>query len=151
VRRASRSRSTSLSGVLCLTDDPAAGVPLGATADGLLNRASDTTRLVDRVVQARLVERMPNASDRRGVLVRATPAGARCSSGSHRACRSTTSTSDATEAQTARNHAVQYLSIRYTERLAAVGAVTPVGARGGSPDALAEFHHRAYPGKRGWP
>lgn len=61
--------------VLCLTDDPAAGVPMGAIADGLLNRASDTTRLVDRLVQAGLVERMPNPSDRRGVLVRATPAG----------------------------------------------------------------------------
>jgi len=61
--------------VLCLTDDPAAGVPVGAIADGLLNRASDTTRLVDRLVQAGLVERMPNPSDRRGVLVRATPAG----------------------------------------------------------------------------
>jgi DNA-binding MarR family transcriptional regulator len=61
--------------VLCLTDDPAAGLPMGAIADGLLNRASDTTRLVDRLVQAGLVERMPNPTDRRGVLVRATPAG----------------------------------------------------------------------------
>ena len=61
--------------VLCLADDPAGGVPVGAIADGLLNRASDTTRLVDRLVQAGLVERMPNPSDRRGVLVRATPAG----------------------------------------------------------------------------
>src|SRR6185295_11517911 len=61
--------------VLCLTDHPAAGLPMGAIADGLLNRASDTTRLVDRLVQAGLVERMPNPTDRRGVLVRATPAG----------------------------------------------------------------------------
>src|SRR5262245_37134338 len=61
--------------VLCLTDDPAAGLPMGAIADGLLNRASDTTRLVDRLVQAGLVERMPNPTDRRGVLVRATAAG----------------------------------------------------------------------------
>jgi len=61
--------------VLCLSDDPAAGLPMGAIADGLLNRASDTTRLVDRMVAGGLVERMPNPSDRRGVLVRATPAG----------------------------------------------------------------------------
>jgi DNA-binding MarR family transcriptional regulator len=61
--------------VLCLTDDPGAGLPMGAIADGLLNRASDTTRLVDRLVKMGLVERMPNPADRRGVLVRATPAG----------------------------------------------------------------------------
>jgi DNA-binding MarR family transcriptional regulator len=61
--------------VLCLTDDPAAGLPMGAIADGLLNRASDATRLVDRLVKAELVERRPNPTDRRGVLVRATPAG----------------------------------------------------------------------------
>lgn len=61
--------------VLCLTDDPEAGLPMGAIADGLLNRASDTTRLVDRLVKDGLVERMPNPKDRRGVLVRATPAG----------------------------------------------------------------------------
>src|SRR5262245_21390930 len=61
--------------VLCLTDHPEAGLPMGAIADGLLNRASDTTRLVDRLVKAGLVERMPNPTDRRGVLVRATSAG----------------------------------------------------------------------------
>jgi DNA-binding MarR family transcriptional regulator len=61
--------------VLCLTDDPAGGLPMGAIADGLLNRASDTTRLIDRLVKGGLVERMPNPNDRRGVLVRATPAG----------------------------------------------------------------------------
>src|SRR5262245_23109975 len=52
--------------VLCLTDDPTAGLPMGAIADGLLNRSSDTTRLVDRLVQAGFVERMPNPADRRG-------------------------------------------------------------------------------------
>jgi hypothetical protein len=35
--------------VLCLSDAPEARLPIGAIADGLLNRASDTTRLVDRL------------------------------------------------------------------------------------------------------
>jgi len=61
--------------VLCLADEPEAGVPVGAVADGLLNRASDTTRLVDRLERAGLAERLPNPADRRGVLVRATPKG----------------------------------------------------------------------------
>ncbi len=61
--------------VLCLTDDPGTGLPIGAIADGLLNRASDTTRLVDRLEKSGLAERLRNPADRRGVLVRATPAG----------------------------------------------------------------------------
>lgn len=61
--------------VLCLAEDPGAGLPVGAVADGLLNRASDTTRLIDRLARAGLAERLPNPEDRRGVLVRATPAG----------------------------------------------------------------------------
>ena len=61
--------------VLCLADDPDAGMPIGAVADGLLNRASDTTRLVDRLERAGLAERFPNPADRRGVLVRATRKG----------------------------------------------------------------------------
>ena len=60
---------------LCLTDDPDAGLPVGAVADGLLNRASDATRLVDRLEKAGLVERMRNPEDRRGVLVRPTAEG----------------------------------------------------------------------------
>lgn len=61
--------------VLCLTDDPDAGLPVGAVADGLLNRAADATRLIDRLERAGLVERLPNPRDRRGVLVRATAKG----------------------------------------------------------------------------
>lgn len=61
--------------VLCLDDDHDAGIPIGAVADGLLNRASDTTRLVDRLERAGLAERVPNPADRRGVLVRATAKG----------------------------------------------------------------------------
>jgi len=40
-------------------------------------RASDVTRLVDRMAKAGFVERLPNPSDRRSVLVRATPEGHR--------------------------------------------------------------------------
>jgi len=61
--------------VLCLAEDPSAGLPVGAVADGLLNRASDTTRLIDRLERAELAERFPNRDDRRGVLVRATKKG----------------------------------------------------------------------------
>ena len=60
---------------LCLAPDPETGVPMSAVADGLLNRASDTTRLVDRLERAGLAERLPNPADRRSILVRATPAG----------------------------------------------------------------------------
>ena len=60
---------------LCLADDPDAGIPVSAVSDGLLNRASDTTRLIDRLEKAGLAERLPNPADRRGVLVRATEEG----------------------------------------------------------------------------
>lgn len=62
---------------LCLADDPDAGIPIGSVADGLLNRASDTTRLIDRLERAGMAERLPNPDDRRSVLVRATAAGRR--------------------------------------------------------------------------
>ncbi len=61
--------------VLCLGDDPDAGLPIGSVADGLLTRAADVTRLVDRLEQAGLAERFPHPTDRRGVLVRATRRG----------------------------------------------------------------------------
>jgi DNA-binding MarR family transcriptional regulator len=50
---------------------------VSAVSDGLLNRASDTTRLIDRLEKAGLAERLPNPTDRRGVLVRATDEGRR--------------------------------------------------------------------------
>jgi DNA-binding MarR family transcriptional regulator len=62
---------------LCLHDDADDGLPVGAVADGLLNRAADVTRLVDRLERAGLVERLPNPTDRRSVLVRATDQGRR--------------------------------------------------------------------------
>lgn len=61
--------------VLCLATDAEAGMPVGAIADGLLTRASDVTRLVDRLEKAGLAERLQNPADRRGVLVRATAQG----------------------------------------------------------------------------
>jgi DNA-binding MarR family transcriptional regulator len=60
---------------LCLSDHPDAGMPVSAVSDGLLNRASDATRLIDRLERAGLAERLPNPADRRGVLVRATEEG----------------------------------------------------------------------------
>jgi hypothetical protein len=51
---------------LCLADDADTGIPVSAVSDGLLNRASDTTRLLDRLEKAGLVERLPNPADRRG-------------------------------------------------------------------------------------
>ena len=63
--------------VLCLHDDSARGVPTGAIADGLINRASDLTRLIDRLVAGGLAERLASPVDRRVVLVRPTAAGRR--------------------------------------------------------------------------
>jgi DNA-binding MarR family transcriptional regulator len=63
--------------VICLHEDSARGVPMGAIADGLVNRASDTTRLIDRLLQAGLVARAPSEADRRVVLVRPTTKGRR--------------------------------------------------------------------------
>jgi DNA-binding MarR family transcriptional regulator len=60
--------------VLCLADAPD-GLPMGALADGLLTRAADTTRLVDRLVKQRLASRKPSKADRRVVLVNATSQG----------------------------------------------------------------------------
>ena len=65
--------------VLCLSDDPDAGMPIGAVADGLLNRASDTTRLVDRLERAG----SPNGS-------RTPPIAAACSCGRRRGRESST-------------------------------------------------------------
>jgi DNA-binding MarR family transcriptional regulator len=60
--------------VLCLADAPD-GLPMGTLADGLLTRAADTTRLVDRLVKRRLATRKSSRDDRRVVLVSATSQG----------------------------------------------------------------------------
>jgi DNA-binding MarR family transcriptional regulator len=51
------------------------GVPMGAVIDGHLNRASDATRLADRLTSLGLIERFASPSDRRVVLVRPTDKG----------------------------------------------------------------------------
>lgn len=51
------------------------GVPMRAVADGHLNRASDATRLADRLTTLGYLERLTAAHDRRVVLVRVTAAG----------------------------------------------------------------------------
>ncbi len=51
------------------------GVPMRAIADGVLTRAADATRLVDRLTREGLVARRPSDQDRRVVLVRPTRSG----------------------------------------------------------------------------
>jgi MarR family transcriptional regulator, organic hydroperoxide resistance regulator len=60
--------------VLCLSSSDE-GLPLGAISDGLITRASDVSRLVDRLERAGLVERRSSETDRRVVLVSATTTG----------------------------------------------------------------------------
>lgn len=62
---------------LCVGVPEAEGKSMGALAEDLLSRGSDTTRLIDRMVKVGLVERFPNPTDRRGVLVRASAEGRR--------------------------------------------------------------------------
>lgn len=51
------------------------GVPMGAVIDGHLNRASDATRLADRLCELGFLERLASPGDRRVVLVRLTEPG----------------------------------------------------------------------------
>jgi DNA-binding MarR family transcriptional regulator len=60
--------------VVCLSDD-AAAVPMRTVADGLLTRAADATRLVDRLTRDGYVTRANSDADRRVVLVRPTRSG----------------------------------------------------------------------------
>jgi DNA-binding MarR family transcriptional regulator len=59
---------------LARRDEPD-GVPMGAVIDGQLNRASDATRLADRLTKLGLIERNASPSDRRVVLVLLTDEG----------------------------------------------------------------------------
>lgn len=63
--------------VLCLSPKAKNGMPVGEIADGLITRASDATRLIDRLETSGLVERLRHPQDRRSVLVRATTQGKR--------------------------------------------------------------------------
>lgn len=60
--------------VLCI-GAPTEGLALGAIADGLLTRAADTSRLVDRLEAAGHLTRSPDAEDRRITLVAPTAQG----------------------------------------------------------------------------
>ncbi len=60
--------------VVCLSDE-GAGVPMRAVADGLLTRAADATRLVDRLTAEGYTLRQSSEADRRVVLVRPTRSG----------------------------------------------------------------------------
>ena len=60
--------------VVCLSADRQ-GVPMRAVADGVMTRAADATRLVDRLTRDGYVERSTSEEDRRVVLVRATRSG----------------------------------------------------------------------------
>jgi DNA-binding MarR family transcriptional regulator len=54
---------------------PEEGVPCSIISDRLVTRVPDVTRLVDRAVEAGLVERNRPESDRRVVLLSLTPKG----------------------------------------------------------------------------
>jgi len=60
--------------VVCLSD-AGDGVPMRSIADGLLTRASDATRLVDRLTKEGFTVRQNSEADRRVVLVRPTRKG----------------------------------------------------------------------------
>ncbi len=62
--------------VLCRESSPQ-GRPMGDIADGLVNRAADLTRLVDKLEKLSLVGRARADHDRRSIVVRATPKGRR--------------------------------------------------------------------------
>ena len=61
--------------VLCLSGE--GSLPMGSIIDGVINKASDTTRLVDKLERLGMVTRRPSPLDRRSVLVRPTARGRR--------------------------------------------------------------------------
>ena len=62
--------------VLCLSAK-SDGMAMGEIADGLVNRASDLTRLVDKMERQGFVRRKPDPLDRRRMIVNVTAAGRR--------------------------------------------------------------------------
>jgi len=61
--------------ILYVQDETGEGIPAGAINSLLIMRGPDTTRLLDRLEKAKLVERLRDAGDRRVVKVRLTRAG----------------------------------------------------------------------------
>jgi DNA-binding MarR family transcriptional regulator len=51
------------------------GIAMGEIADGLINRAADLTRLVDKLEKLKYVDRKQSPDDRRKMIVHATPTG----------------------------------------------------------------------------
>lgn len=62
--------------VLCLTESDE-GLTMGGIVDGLVTKASDVTRLVDKLERLDMVRRKPSAEDGRRVMVTVTPTGKR--------------------------------------------------------------------------
>ena len=62
--------------VLCLSES-ADGLTMGEIVDGLVNKASDATRLVDKLERQGLVKRKPSPRDRRKMMVTVTASGRR--------------------------------------------------------------------------
>lgn len=60
--------------VLC-RESSTSGRPMGDIADGLVNRAADVTRLVDKLEKNGLVTRERFPEDKRRIIARATPLG----------------------------------------------------------------------------
>ena len=62
--------------VLCLRENNKP-VPMGDIVDGVINKAADITRLVDKLVRLGHVQRSSSPEDKRRVMVRASASGRR--------------------------------------------------------------------------
>lgn len=56
-------------------DADGTGIPSGAFGPALMRLVPDVSRLIDRLVTAGLIERIPSTTDRRVVLIRLTDSG----------------------------------------------------------------------------
>jgi DNA-binding MarR family transcriptional regulator len=61
--------------ILYVRDPDVAGMPTGAIGNVMVNLVPDVSRLIDRLVTAGHIERMPSPEDRRVVLVKLTQQG----------------------------------------------------------------------------
>lgn len=62
--------------VLCMSESRN-GLAMGDIVDGLVNKASDATRLVDKLEKQGLVSRLPSELDKRKMIVSVTTTGRR--------------------------------------------------------------------------